>query len=46
MKTQELILTCQYSEREQTVTQIIQNSFDTFLKKEFQNVAKHLCFSV
>ena len=46
MKTQELILTCQYSETDQSVARIIKHSFDIFLKKELQNVAKCLCYGV
>ena len=41
MKMQELILTCMYAERGQTITQIIDSSFAVFLKKELQNVAKY-----
>lgn len=46
MKVQDLILTCRYSEEEQTAAQIIERSFDTFLRKELQNVAKYPCASV
>ena len=46
MKTQELVLTCRYFEEERTIAQIIQNSFDIFLKKELQNVEKQPCFAV
>ena len=46
MKMQELMLTCRYSKDEQTVAQIIESSFETFLKKELQYVAKYLCSSV
>ncbi len=46
MKTQEIVLICRYTEEEISITQIIQRSFDTFLRKELQNVAKHLCASV
>jgi len=42
MKTQELVLICRYSEMGQSVAQIIQSSFDTFLRKELQIVAKCL----
>jgi len=41
VKTQELILTCRYSDEAQSIAQIIQSSFDSFLKKELQNVEKH-----
>jgi len=41
MKTQELILTCRYSDEAQSISKIIQSSFDSFLKKELQNVEKH-----
>ena len=40
MKPQELVLTCLYSE-EESAAGIIFRSFDFFLKKELQNVAKH-----
>lgn len=46
MKAKELILICQYSGEEQTAAQIIERSFNTFLRKELQNVAKYLCASV
>lgn len=46
MKVQDLILTCRYSEEEQTAAQIIERSFNTFLRKELQNVAKYPCVSV
>lgn len=46
MKVKNLILTCRYSEEGQTAAQIIEHSFDTFLRKELQNVAKYLCASV
>lgn len=36
MNMQELILNCRYSEREQTVAQIIESSFAAFLKKELK----------
>lgn len=42
MKMQELILKCQYSEGGSTILQIINGSFDSFLKKELQNVEKYL----
>lgn len=45
MKKQKLMLTCRYSEEEQTVAQIIESSFAAFLKKKLQYVAKHLCSS-
>ena len=44
MKPQELTVLCRYGETE--MIQIIQSSFGTFLKKELQNVAKHLCSRV
>lgn len=46
MNVQNLILTCRYSEEEQTAAQIIERSFNTFLRKELQNVAKYPCVSV
>ncbi len=41
MKMQELILICQYSEGGRTIPQLINGSFDSFLKKELQNVEKY-----
>ena len=46
MKPQELTVSCHYPERGTDILQIIQGSFDTFLKKELHNVAKYLPFSV
>ena len=46
MKAQRLVLLCRYSTNERSIAQIIQNSFDIFLRKELQNVAKALCPSV
>ena len=46
MKPQELTVSCYYSEREADILQIIRSSFDIFLKKELQNVAKYLSPSV
>ncbi len=46
MKTQKLILMCRYSIEEQSIAQIIQSSFDIFLKKELQNVANLPCSTV
>lgn len=46
MKAQNLVSMCRYSTNERSIAQIIQNSFDTFLRKELQNVAKHLYASV
>ena len=46
MKPQELTVSCHYSDKETDILQIIQGSFDTFLKKELHNVAKHLPLSV
>lgn len=46
MKTQEVVLICRYTEEEISIVQIIQRSFDIFLRKELQNVAKYLCASV
>ena len=40
MKPQDLVLICLYSE-EECAAGIILRSFDIFLKKELQNVAKH-----
>ena len=46
MNVQSLILTCRYSEEEQTAAQIIERSFGIFLRKELQYVAKYLGLSV
>lgn len=42
MKPQENISIC-YESNEESAAQIILRSFDIFLKKELQNVAKQLC---
>ena len=42
MKPQDLTVLCCYAEREADILQIIQSSFGTFLRKELQNVEKHL----
>ena len=42
MKTQDLTVLSRYSDEETSVIQIIQSSFNTFLKKELQNVEKCL----
>jgi len=41
VKPKELVLICYYSE-EESLSQIIQSSFDSFLKKELKNVEKYL----
>lgn len=46
MKAQEIMMTCYYTEEEISVAQIIQDSFEIFLKKELQNVEKYLCATV
>lgn len=46
MKPQELTILCHYSEGEDSIIQIIQSSFDAFLRKELQNVEKYLLFAV
>ena len=46
MKPQELIILCHYSEGGDSIIQIIQSSFDTFLRKELQNVEKCPLFAV
>lgn len=46
MEAKKLVLTCRYSVEEQTIAQILQNSFDIFLKKELQNVANPPFFTV
>lgn len=45
MKPQEAVLICLYSEKE-NAAEIILRSFDIFLKKELQNVAKQPCSTV
>ena len=46
MKTQEITLTCRYAEEEISIAQIIQKSFEIFLKKELRIVEKYLCVTV
>ena len=46
MKPQELTILCHCSEGGDSIIQIIQSSFDTFLRKELQNVEKYLSFAV
>ena len=46
MKPKELTILCHYSGGEGTIIQIIQSSFDIFLRKELQNVEKYLPFAV
>ena len=46
MKAQEIMMTCYYTEEEISAAQIIQNSFEFFLKKELRNVEKYLCVTV
>ena len=46
MRAQELGVTCLYTKEKKTILEVIQSSFDTFLKKELQNVANHLPLSV
>ena len=46
LKTQEIISICRYAKEEIRIAQIIQNSFEIFLKKELQNVEKYLCATV
>lgn len=46
MKTREITLICRYAKEEINLSQLIQTSFDIFLRKELQNVAKALCPSV
>ena len=42
MKLLELTVSCHYSEGEADILQLLLSSFDTFLKKELQNVSKCL----
>lgn len=46
MKAQGVVLTCQYSKEGKCIIQIIQSSFNTFLKKELHNIEKHLYSNV
>ncbi len=46
LKTQEITLICYYAEEEISAAQIIQNSFEIFLKKELRIVEKCLCVTV
>lgn len=46
LKAQEIMLTCHYTEEEISAAQIIQDSFEIFLKKELQHVEKYLCATV
>lgn len=41
MNTREITLICCYAEKKISIAQIIQTSFDIFLKKELQDVAKY-----
>ena len=46
MKTREITVICRYTKEEISIAQVVQTSFDIFLRKELQNVAKHLYASV
>ena len=46
MRSQELVVACLYTKETETILEIIQSSFDTFLKRELHNVANHLPISV
>jgi len=46
LKTREITVICRYTKEEISIAQIIQTSFDIFLRKELQNVAKYPCASV
>ena len=46
MKPKELTILCHYSEGGDSIIQIIQSSFDTFLKKELQDIEKYLLLAV
>lgn len=41
MKTREITVICRYTKEEISIAQVIQTSFDIFLRKELHNVAKH-----
>lgn len=46
LNTREITLVCRYAKEEISIAQLVQTSFDIFLRKELQNVAKYLCASV
>ena len=46
MKPKQISLICHYSSGQTSIAQIVQNSFNVFLKKELQNVEKYLCATV
>lgn len=46
MKIQEIMVTCHYTKEEISISQIIQKSFEIFLKKELGIVEKYLCITV
>jgi len=46
LKTQKIMLACRYTKEEICIAQIIQDSFEIFLKKELQNVEKYLYATV
>ena len=41
LNIREITLICRYAEEKISITQIIQTSFDIFLRKELQDVAKY-----
>lgn len=43
VRSQNLIATCSYTEEERSLVEIIQSSFQSFLKKELQDVAQWGC---
>ena len=43
VRSQSLIVTCSYTEEKRSLMEIIQSSFQTFLLKELQDVAKWRC---
>ncbi len=43
MRSQDLIVTCSYTEDNNALEEIIESSFRAFLKKELQDVAKWVC---
>ena len=42
MKAQELKLVCHYTKENCTIAQLIQSSFNMFLRKELHNIEKRL----
>ena len=43
LRSQDLIVTCSYTEDNNSLEEIIESSFRAFLKKELQDVTKWMC---